>query len=55
MRRKSNTLRFLALDLAALGLRPRRVHDLRRSFITVALEDGAGRDVLRPRYARPAQ
>jgi len=47
MRHKSNTLRFLALDLAALGLRPRRVHDFRRTFISLAREDGAERDVLK--------
>jgi hypothetical protein len=47
MRHKSNTLRCLHLDLAALGFRPRRVHDLRRTFITLAREDGADRDVLR--------
>jgi integrase len=33
-------------DLEALGLRRRRGHDLRRTFITLAQEDGAERDVL---------
>jgi integrase len=47
MRHKSNTLRFLGVDLDALKLRHRRVHDLRRTFITLAREDGAERDVLR--------
>ena len=36
---------FLA-DLEALGMRRRRGHDLRRTFITLAQEDGARRDVL---------
>ena len=36
---------FLA-DLDALGMRRRRGHDLRRTFITLAQEDGARRDVL---------
>jgi integrase len=34
-------------DLARLGLRKRRVHDLRRTFISLALADGARNDVLR--------
>ncbi len=34
-------------DLALLGLRHRRIHDTRRSFITWALRDGAKRDTLR--------
>jgi integrase len=33
-------------DLDALGLRHRRGHDLRRTFITLALVDGARRDLL---------
>jgi len=33
-------------DLEALGMRRRRGHDLRRTFITLAQEDGARRDVL---------
>ena len=37
---------FLA-DLATLGLRPRRGHDLRRTFVTLAQVDGARRDVLK--------
>jgi hypothetical protein len=31
----------------ALGLRPRRVHDLRRTFVSLCIEDGADRDKLR--------
>lgn len=34
-------------DLELLGLRHRRAHDLRRSFISLALEDGARRDLLK--------
>jgi integrase len=33
-------------DLDTLGLRPRRGHDLRRTFITLAQVDGARRDLL---------
>lgn len=33
-------------DLGLLGLRLRRGHDLRRTFITLAREDGARRDLL---------
>src|SRR5216684_2977300 len=34
-------------DLRALGLRPRRVHDTRRTFVSLSLADGARKDVLR--------
>jgi integrase len=34
-------------DLERLGLRRRRFHDLRRTFITLCLSDGARKDVLR--------
>jgi integrase len=34
-------------DLARLALRHRRQHDLRRTFITLAQQDGAARDVLK--------
>lgn len=34
-------------DLDRLGLRRRRFHDLRRTFITLCLSDGARKDVLR--------
>lgn len=37
----------LQADLKLLGLRPRRVHDARRTFISLALADGARRDILR--------
>jgi len=36
----------LRRDLLALGMRPRRVHDARRTFISLSLADGARRDVL---------
>jgi integrase len=38
--------RALLLDLAALELRARRGHDLRRTFITLAQVDGGRRDLL---------
>ena len=34
-------------DLARLGLRPRRQHDSRRTFISLCLADGARKDILR--------
>jgi integrase len=42
-----HTLRRLHEDLERLGLRERRTHDLRRTFVTLARADGADRDVLR--------
>jgi hypothetical protein len=36
----------LLLDLSTLKLRPRRGHDLRRTFITLAQVNGARRDLL---------
>jgi integrase len=47
MRSKGHTLRRLHRALAALGLRPRRVHDLRRTWISLCLSDGADRETLR--------
>ena len=38
---------FFKLDLIRLGLRHRRGHDLRRTFITLAQVDGARRDLLK--------
>lgn len=38
--------RYLQRDLMRLGLRPRRVHDGRRTFITLARSDGANKDIL---------
>lgn len=40
-------LRRFREDLELLGLRQRRIHDLRRSFITLAQDDGAPREVIR--------
>jgi hypothetical protein len=34
-------------DLETLGFRVRRVHNARRSFVSLSLADGARRDVLR--------
>src|SRR5262249_32111127 len=34
-------------DLKLVGLRSRRVHDARRTFISLALADGARKDILR--------
>jgi len=38
--------RTLLLDLSELGLRGRRGHDMRRTFISLAWTDGARRDLL---------
>ncbi len=40
-------LKGLTADDAEAGLRHRRMHDLRRTFISLALTDGARKDVLR--------
>jgi integrase len=37
----------LQRDLGVLGMRSRRVHDARRTFVSLALADGARKDVLR--------
>lgn len=47
MRYKSDSYKRLAKDLEALGLRHRRGHDLRRTGISLAQDDGAVREVLR--------
>lgn len=47
MRTKGHTLRRLHRALAALGLRERRAHDLRRTWISLCLSDGADRETLR--------
>jgi hypothetical protein len=47
MRSDHDSYKRLHLDLAALGQRARRFHDLRRTGITLFREDGAERDVLR--------
>lgn len=43
----SYALKQFKEDLAALGLRERRIHDLRRTFISLALADGADGQLLR--------
>ncbi len=47
MRKKENSWRRIKNDLAALGLRHRRGHDLRRTMISLSRSDGADRDILR--------
>ena len=42
-----DVLYWLHLDLDALGYRHRRTHDARRTFISLALGDGARKDILR--------
>ncbi len=46
MRSRHHQRNKLLEDLAQLGLRPRRVHDTRRTFITLCRVDGARKDVL---------
>jgi len=46
MRSDHDTYKRLRIDCDAVGLRHRRVHDLRRTGITLAREDGADKDVL---------
>lgn len=46
MRSDHYSYKRLRADLAALGLRHRRGHDLRRTFISVARTDGARKDIL---------
>ena len=48
VRKAAHTLKAFRDDLTMLGFRSRRSHDLRRTFITLALVDGARRDVLKP-------
>ncbi len=45
-RNVNHALRRFHQDLERLGIRPRRQHDLRRTFITLARADGARKDVL---------
>ena len=47
MRSDHDTYKRLRIDCDAVGMRHRRVHDLRRTGITLAREDGADKDVLR--------
>ena len=46
MRNAKDAQVALLRDLELLALRPRRGHDLRRTFITLAQVDGARRDLL---------
>lgn len=46
MRNRARSWSHHAGDLEQLGLRHRRIHDTRRTFITLARVDGARRDVL---------
>ena len=46
MRDKKDAFDALKLDLKTLGFRERRGHDLRRTFISLSLVDGARRDLL---------
>lgn len=47
MRSKNDSGKRLVKDLRALGLRHRRGHDLRRTMISLAQDDGAVKDILR--------
>lgn len=47
MRNKNDSRRRLQRDLAQLALRHRRGHDLRRTMISLAQDDGARKDVLK--------
>jgi len=42
-------------DLARLGMRPRRQHDLRRTFISLSVEDGAKEEILKVITHDPGQ
>lgn len=48
IRKPADTLKVFHRDLALIGLRPRRGHDLRRTFVTLARVDGGRAEVLRP-------
>ena len=45
--KSTNVREYLQEDLAMLGFRPRRTHDARRTFISLALSDGARKDILK--------
>jgi integrase len=47
MRTKNDSYKRLQHDLCALGFRRRRGHDLRRTMISLAQDDGASREILR--------
>lgn len=46
-RTSNHTRNKLLEDLAKVGLRPRRTHDTRRTFISLGLADGARKDILK--------
>src|SRR6266478_1500215 len=46
IRESPEAQKALHLDLAELGLRARRGHDLRRTFVTLAQVDGAKKEIL---------
>ena len=46
-------LRRFHEDLERLGLRKRRQHDLRRTFVTLARSDGARKDILEQIFHGP--
>ncbi len=54
-RRKEWVHTHFALDLATLGLRHRRGHDLRRTFISLARSAGAQVDILRRATHKPSR
>jgi len=43
----NHMLKKFRKDMKKLGMRPRRQHDLRRTFISLCLGDGASKDILR--------
>jgi hypothetical protein len=47
MRSKNDSYKRLQQDLQVLGFRLRRGHDLRRTMISLAQDDGASREILR--------
>jgi integrase len=47
MRSKNDSYKRLQRDLRVLGFRSRRGHDLRRTMISLAQDDGASREILR--------
>ena len=55
MRADHDSYKRLHLDLEALGMRERRVHDLRRTAITLYRDAGADRDVLRRCTHQPSR
>jgi integrase len=55
MRADHDSYKRFHLDLDALGMRKRRVHDLRRTAITVYRDAGADKDILRRCTHQPAR